>query len=346
MADFPDTIYTERDTENLPGLVFDPTDKKNLYSEDFQRHASEIIAIQTILGTLPSGAYATVREWLEALSAGGGGGSWGSITGEISAQTDLQTALDSKVPYTGATQDLNLESWYIYAAYGIFGRILAQSGILNIDANNFINSFDLSAMSEGRNFTFPDKSGTIAFLDDVSAVDDKVTAINDLLGENPAGEYSTVTEVVQAFFDFYNSYNFYSRNVLQGQGMLTAPADSSTYYIGAPGFAPSSTKAFATIFYNGPAGYLNRVHIKLARGGTTATSENSSVYLVINSTETLLSNTVKMGYTQFIDLYFDSLDKPIAWGDTVCIKIVTPAWATNPTNVNVQMEFAVGDQAE
>jgi hypothetical protein len=37
-----------------------------------------------------------------------GGGTWGSITGTLSNQTDLQAALDAKVPYTGATADVHL----------------------------------------------------------------------------------------------------------------------------------------------------------------------------------------------------------------------------------------------
>lgn len=34
---------------------------------------------------------------------GSGGGSWGAITGTLSAQTDLQSALDAKLPLTGGT---------------------------------------------------------------------------------------------------------------------------------------------------------------------------------------------------------------------------------------------------
>lgn len=52
MADFPDTIYEARETENLPGIVFDPDNKRNLYSDDFQGLASEISAIETYLETL------------------------------------------------------------------------------------------------------------------------------------------------------------------------------------------------------------------------------------------------------------------------------------------------------
>lgn len=41
-------------------------------------------------------------------TSGGGGGTWGTITGTLSDQTDLQDALDAKVPYTGATGNVNL----------------------------------------------------------------------------------------------------------------------------------------------------------------------------------------------------------------------------------------------
>jgi hypothetical protein len=48
-------------------------------------------------------------------SGGGGSGAavWGGITGTLSNQTDLQTALDLKVPYTGATQDVSLGEYGI-----------------------------------------------------------------------------------------------------------------------------------------------------------------------------------------------------------------------------------------
>jgi nitrogen fixation protein len=53
---------------------------------------------------------------LEAKSTGGGGGStWGSITGTLSNQTDLQNALDTKVPYTGATGNVDLGTYNLTA---------------------------------------------------------------------------------------------------------------------------------------------------------------------------------------------------------------------------------------
>jgi len=41
-------------------------------------------------------------------TGGGGGGTWGTITGTLSDQTDLQSALDDRVPYVGAVADIDL----------------------------------------------------------------------------------------------------------------------------------------------------------------------------------------------------------------------------------------------
>lgn len=48
-------------------------------------------------------------------TSGGGGAVWGGITGTLSDQTDLQTALDAKVPYTGATGNVNLGEFALSA---------------------------------------------------------------------------------------------------------------------------------------------------------------------------------------------------------------------------------------
>jgi hypothetical protein len=50
-----------------------------------------------------------------AVNNGGGGAIWGGITGTLSDQTDLQDALDDKVPYTGATANVNLGEYELKA---------------------------------------------------------------------------------------------------------------------------------------------------------------------------------------------------------------------------------------
>jgi hypothetical protein len=57
MSDFPNTIYAPRETENLPGIVYNPDQKQNLFSEDFQNLGAEINAIEQALGApcVPNG---------------------------------------------------------------------------------------------------------------------------------------------------------------------------------------------------------------------------------------------------------------------------------------------------
>lgn len=106
MPEYPDDIFSPRETENLPGIVFNPADKKNLYSEDYQALGGEINAIETTLGENPQGAYATVKEWLQYLADHMGGSAvWGAITGTLSDQEDLQDALDAKQNSIGYTPE-------------------------------------------------------------------------------------------------------------------------------------------------------------------------------------------------------------------------------------------------
>lgn len=71
---YPSDIYQQRPLENLPGLVYDPENKKTLFAEDILALATEIIGIETTLGTnfepgagaeLPVGAVYTTTIDLE-----------------------------------------------------------------------------------------------------------------------------------------------------------------------------------------------------------------------------------------------------------------------------------------
>lgn len=68
----------------------------------------ELYVLQNLTGSIAS------NSWVINLSGPAGPvlpTVWGTITGTLSTQTDLQTALNAKVPYTGATQDVNLGEW-------------------------------------------------------------------------------------------------------------------------------------------------------------------------------------------------------------------------------------------
>lgn len=50
----------------------------------------------------------------------GGGASWGSVTGTLSAQTDLQTALDTSKFYIKPTGDITIPALYTAHVSGYY----------------------------------------------------------------------------------------------------------------------------------------------------------------------------------------------------------------------------------
>ncbi len=69
MANFPNTIYSPRTKENKPGVIYDENKTTIIFAEDLSKGDAELVAIETELGTTPSGAYETVKAWLTALTA-------------------------------------------------------------------------------------------------------------------------------------------------------------------------------------------------------------------------------------------------------------------------------------
>ena len=71
---------------------------------------------------------------------GGGAAVWGSITGTLSNQTDLQNALNAKVPYSGATSDVSL------GEYGInVGNVIYDTTPTGIPTEQGATYWDTSA---------------------------------------------------------------------------------------------------------------------------------------------------------------------------------------------------------
>lgn len=68
MADYPNNIFTQRELENLPGIAYNPADKKTLFAEDMQALGAEVTALEQTLGTNPEGDIAlTVKERISRL---------------------------------------------------------------------------------------------------------------------------------------------------------------------------------------------------------------------------------------------------------------------------------------
>lgn len=148
--------------------------------------------------------------------SGGGGAAWGSITGTLSDQTDLQAALDALVPYTGATNDVDLNTFSLNAkslhvkGTGGAGHLglkhqsadataTANETSLFADSNGdlktkndalYYSTFKTSLNTADRTYTFPDANGTLALTNQLptpaalTKVDD--TNVTLTLGGTPA----------------------------------------------------------------------------------------------------------------------------------------------------------------
>jgi hypothetical protein len=81
-------------------------------------------AVEGKQDTLVSGTNIKTINGASVLGSGdltvSGAAAWGGITGTLSSQDDLQDELDNKVPYTGATADVNLGSHDLTATQGTF----------------------------------------------------------------------------------------------------------------------------------------------------------------------------------------------------------------------------------
>lgn len=150
VAQYPTAIYTERETENLPGIVYDANKKTNLFSEDFQRHAEEIIAIETALGVdmenIPTGEIHNMpnggntgqvlakidvadynTEWIDPPS---GGGAVDSVNGQTGIVV-LDAGDVGAEPIDGKTRDIviDLSSADIKAMYATPIVVIPAQGV-------------------------------------------------------------------------------------------------------------------------------------------------------------------------------------------------------------------------
>lgn len=110
-----------------------------------------------------------------------------------------------------------------------------------------------------------------------------------------------------------------------------SPADSTTYYISAfPGQGLTTVAANQKIRIPRTGKILA---VYLDGICTTGTTENSTVSFRLNdTTDTTISSVVKFSASPF-SFSNTALSIAVTAGDYYNIKIVTPAWATNPTGI-------------
>lgn len=119
--------------------------------------------------------------------------------------------------------------------------------------------------------------------------------------------------------------------MLQAAHTVYDPADSTTYYFGQlGGSAPSTGNIYQ--FSVPTKCYIKAVTI-LANVGTPGTNESSTLYVRVNNS-TDYTVTAALNYDAALEqMTINGLNIPLAQGDYFSIKLVTPAWATNPLQI-------------
>jgi len=124
------------------------------------------------------------------------------------------------------------------------------------------------------------------------------------------------------------------------KGLNFSPVDASNYYF-VDAEAPN-TNATLYRFYVPSNIIIKKAYVYFVVTTTTASSETSSIYIrVDNTTDTLISNAVQPSSTNTV-VSNTSFNLSVNAGSYFNIKWTTPTWATNPTNVqiNVILEIA------
>ena len=120
---------------------------------------------------------------------------------------------------------------------------------------------------------------------------------------------------------------------------ITTIVDSTTYFFGSKAgkdilITPAVQKIYLPL-----AGKITKVFVEWY-ATTAGSGENISMYLRLNDTTDYLIAT--LGNTNAFKLFSNTaLNIPVVEGDFFEIKIVTPAWVTNPTPVSVGGQILV-----
>ena len=110
-----------------------------------------------------------------------------------------------------------------------------------------------------------------------------------------------------------------------------SPADSTTYFVGPTNFRTIYTNSTIRLPVSGT---VRKYWVRVASTGTLGSGESVNYYLRINDT-TDFGNFTDTWDSAYVEDTSGALGQAVSVGDQIALKVVSPAWATNPTNVYV-----------
>ena len=215
-------------------------------------------------------------------------------------------------------------SLYIYTGDNDTDLTIPSAGTLTMAASNYAN-----AWSDGVKQTF-NPNGTNAGINVGSHTADPSSPANgDLWYDSTANELTA---------------RINGANVALGAGggssglgyvLQTYPVSnlswsySTTYYFGT---TPSHTSTYDAAKIEIPkAGTIKRITYR-AQTSAAGSNESTTVSCRLNDTTDVGSATIDMSGSPPIRAVNSSVSQAVSAGDFICIKVATPAYATNPTN--------------
>ena len=120
---------------------------------------------------------------------------------------------------------------------------------------------------------------------------------------------------------------------LNAQLTATGPADSTTYYSDYANQGVTTADRVRT--YIPQSGTITKCYLSVVTAGTLGTTETSTLSIRLNNTSdttvtsSLANDALTIGYSN------TALSIAVVAGDYIQLKWVTPAWVTNPTNVEI-----------
>ena len=293
-------------------------------------------------------------------SGGSGGGTWGTITGVLSEQLDLASALSEKeVSANKKTSLADNSDTYYPTQKAVKTAVDGKQDTLGFTPENVSNKktafqdtpTDEAYASEKLVKTSLDNKISKNVASEFASISSKSNLVDydSFLIEDSGAYYAKKKTYATYLANYIKSKVFNGSKVgiteLQGFCPYFDPLKKSTYYIGANLVIPvaGADKKFNQITWLGGEAYISRIRLKHFRKGTQASFGSSSVYLTINSTDYLISSSQYIGYFDYDYFQKSDLEIPLDYNDTISLKIVTRDWTTEPTQVCFQYELCVSD---
>jgi len=112
------------------------------------------------------------------------------------------------------------------------------------------------------------------------------------------------------------------------------PVNNTTYYFGIFASLPVTTTPDIRRQYIPKSGTIRAASLSWRADATAGTGESVSIYIRVNNTTDYLLATVSNSNAQKVFLN-TALNIPVVAGDYIEMKLVTPVWTTNPTQVSI-----------